>query len=133
MSCLSYDVWIEPLEAIGIEQNLKTGDYSLVLQVATFSVLNHVKKQYSNIILESIRMIDDNINSIIFRVQYVMYDDDFKKAVRVAIRNNGISVALIQRHLNIGYSNAARIMDSMEDMKFVSPMECRKLRDVYID
>ena len=61
-------------------------------------------------------------------------DDDpyFKTAVKQVMMNNGASTSYLQRRLQIGYSRAARIIDTMEDRGFIAPASGSKLRKVLI-
>lgn len=52
--------------------------------------------------------------------QFNNEDEEFKEVVRMIIRENSASVAKIQRFFEYGYSKAARIVDKMEDLGFIS-------------
>jgi DNA segregation ATPase FtsK/SpoIIIE-like protein len=43
----------------------------------------------------------------------------YPQAVAVVIANNKASIALVQRHLKIGYSHAARLLKSMEQVGLI--------------
>ena len=47
-------------------------------------------------------------------------DACFVDALRVVVNEQKASVAFLQRKLQIGYSRAARIIDMMEDLDFIS-------------
>ena len=59
-------------------------------------------------------------------------DDVFLKAVDIALEAGKISTSLIQRKLGVGYSRAAIILDSMEEIGIVSEPNGQKPRDVLI-
>ncbi|MBP5308183.1 MAG: hypothetical protein J6Z34_03495, partial [Clostridia bacterium] len=54
------------------------------------------------------------------------------RALRVVIEKRQASISLLQRSLSIGYSTAGRIIDWMEKMKYISPFEGAKAREVLI-
>ena len=64
-------------------------------------------------------------------------DPAFIGALRLALENKaigrGISVSMLQRKLSLGFPKAAKILDQMEDLGYVSGMaQGNKPRDVYI-
>ncbi|MBO4356370.1 MAG: DNA translocase FtsK, partial [Clostridia bacterium] len=59
-------------------------------------------------------------------------DPKFHEAVKVAIESGKISTSLLQRRLQLGYGRAAKIIDKMEEMGFVSPPDGQKPRNVLI-
>ena len=54
------------------------------------------------------------------------------KAVRVAIDNNKISTSLLQRKLSVGYGRAAKLIDQMEELEYVSAPDGNKPRRILI-
>ena len=59
-------------------------------------------------------------------------DPKFKAAVDVAIEMGKISTSLLQRRLEIGYGRAAKIIDRMESLGYVSAPEGNKPRQVLV-
>ena len=60
-------------------------------------------------------------------------DDLFNEAVKIVAQYDGVSSALLQRRLSIGYARAARLMDQLEAAKVVSSSEgAGKPREVLI-
>ncbi len=59
-------------------------------------------------------------------------DQVFRRAVEIAIQENKISTSLLQRKLSIGYGKAAKIIDQMEDLGYVSASDGNKPRRVLI-
>ena len=59
-------------------------------------------------------------------------DSLFENAVRVAVENNKISTSLLQRKLSIGYGRAAKLIDQMEEMGYVSEADGNKPRRILI-
>ena len=59
-------------------------------------------------------------------------DDLLGEAVRVVMENGQASISMIQRRLRVGYARAARLVDMMEQKKFVSPFDGSKPRQVLI-
>ena len=61
-------------------------------------------------------------------------DDEelYEQAVTVVLDNQKASISLVQRHLRIGYNQAARLLEKMEANGVVSPMQgdgSRKIAD----
>ncbi|MCI2939928.1 DNA segregation ATPase FtsK/SpoIIIE, S-DNA-T family [Staphylococcus cohnii] len=59
-------------------------------------------------------------------------DDLFDDVCRFMVQEGHISTSLIQRHFQIGYNRAARIVDQLEQLGYVSEANGSKPRDVYI-
>ena len=59
-------------------------------------------------------------------------DPKFREAVKLAIETQKISTSLMQRKLGIGYGRAAKIIDTMEEMGYVSRPDGNKPRRVLI-
>ncbi|HCW7499971.1 TPA: DNA translocase FtsK [Staphylococcus aureus] len=67
------------------------------------------------------------------RVQGTFVSDDEIDDVCAFMVNEGhISTSLIQRHFQIGYNRAARIIDQLEQLGYVSSANGSKPRDVYV-
>ena len=59
-------------------------------------------------------------------------DTKFSEAVKLAIETGKISTSLMQRRLGVGYGRAAKIIDTMEEMGYVSAPDGNKPRQVLI-
>lgn len=59
-------------------------------------------------------------------------DDMYKDAVRVVSEAGKASTSLLQRRLRIGYSRAARIMETMEEQGIIGPADGARPREVLI-
>lgn len=59
-------------------------------------------------------------------------DDLLPEAVKIVLNDGQASISMIQRKLRVGYARAARLIDIMENMKFVSASEGSKPRRVLI-
>ncbi len=59
-------------------------------------------------------------------------DDKFRKAVLLAIETQKISTSLMQRKLGVGYGRAAKLIDTMEEMGYVTKADGNKPRQVRI-
>ena len=59
-------------------------------------------------------------------------DPKFKDAVELAIDSGKVSTSLLQRRLEIGYGRAAKIIDQMEEMGYVSAPDGNKPRKILI-
>ena len=53
-------------------------------------------------------------------------------ALRLVIDSGSASISMLQRRFSIGFSRAARIIDQMEQAKFIAPSDGSKTRAVYI-
>ena len=59
-------------------------------------------------------------------------DPMLKNAVELAVESGKISTSLIQRRLSLGYGRAAKLIDRMEQLGYVSAPEGQKPRQVLI-
>ena len=59
-------------------------------------------------------------------------EEQFYHALEVALENGKVSTSLLQRKLSVGFGKAARIIDKMEEMGFVSPPNGQKPREILI-
>ncbi|QLK86277.1 DNA translocase FtsK [Staphylococcus sp. 17KM0847] len=59
-------------------------------------------------------------------------DELFYEVCHFMIREQSISTSLIQRHFQIGYNRAARIIDQLEQLGYISGANGSKPRDVYL-
>ncbi|MEJ7540469.1 DNA translocase FtsK [Staphylococcus intermedius] len=59
-------------------------------------------------------------------------DDLFDEVCQFMVREQHISTSLIQRHFQIGYNRAARIIDQLEQLGYISGANGSKPRDVYL-
>ncbi|MBP3918607.1 MAG: DNA translocase FtsK 4TM domain-containing protein [Clostridia bacterium] len=59
-------------------------------------------------------------------------DPMLKKAIELAVESGKISTSLIQRRLSLGYARAAKLIDRMESLGYVSPPEGSKPRQILI-
>jgi S-DNA-T family DNA segregation ATPase FtsK/SpoIIIE len=60
-------------------------------------------------------------------------DELYDEAVRIIMESNQASVSILQRRLRLGYTRAARIIDTMEQEGLVGPFEGSKPRKILID
>ncbi len=59
-------------------------------------------------------------------------DPKFREAVKVAVETGRVATSLLQRKLEIGYGRAAKIIDQMQEMGYVSAPEGNKPRKILI-
>lgn len=86
---------------------------------------------------------DISLSSYIYLTQAVnvsetknKFDDRgelFNEALKLVVRHQQGSVSLLQRRLKIGYADAARLIDRLEDAGYVGPFDGSKAREVLID
>jgi len=60
-------------------------------------------------------------------------DPLYDKAVRIVVKGGQASISHLQRRLKIGYSRAARLIDTMELDGIVGPHEGSKAREILVD
>ena len=60
------------------------------------------------------------------------YDKDLVDIVKAVMVSGQASGAMIQRRFGIGYMRAAKIIDQMEELKFIGPSNGSKAREVFI-
>ena len=59
-------------------------------------------------------------------------DAKFRDAVKLAVEEGKISTSLMQRRLGVGYGRAAKIIDTMEELGYVSKPDGNKPRRVIL-
>ena len=133
------------LEEQGAEQLLGQGDLLITMlgdqllrvhgpYVKTeevISVVNHLKEQGEPEYLDSVTSDDEESNSISLGFSE-SGDDLYDKAVSIVCREKKASTSFIQRHLQIGYNRAARIIEKMESEGIVSPANHVGRREVLV-
>jgi len=133
------------LEEQGAEQLLGQGDLLITMlgrqllrvhgpYVKTeevMAVVNHLKAQGEPEYLESVTS-DDEENQSISLGFNESGDDLYDKAVSIVCREKKASTSFIQRHLQIGYNRAARIIEKMESEGIVSPANHVGRREVLV-
>mgnify|MGYP001286789428 CR=1 FL=1 len=133
------------LEEQGAEQLLGQGDLLITMlgdqllrvhgpYVKTeevISVVNHLKEQGEPEYLDSVTSSDEESNSISLGFSE-SGDDLYDKAVSIVCREKKASTSFIQRHLQIGYNRAARIIEKMESEGIVSPANHVGRREVLV-
>ncbi len=60
-------------------------------------------------------------------------DELYEQAVKVIMESNQASVSILQRRMRLGYTRAARIIDTMEMEGLVGPFEGSKPRKILVD
>lgn len=59
-------------------------------------------------------------------------DELYEKALEIVRRNQKASATMLQRHLKVGYSRAARLIDMLEESGTVGPGQGAKPREVFV-
>ena len=133
------------LEEQGAEQLLGQGDLLITMlgdqllrvhgpYVKTeevIAVVNHLKLQGEPEYLDAVTNDDEESNSISLGFSE-SGDDLYDKAVSIVCREKKASTSFIQRHLQIGYNRAARIIEKMESEGVVSPANHVGRREVLV-
>ena len=68
----------------------------------------------------------------LLKTQTQSQDELFDDVCAFMVNEGHISTSLIQRHFQIGYNRAARIIDQLEQLGYVSSANGSKPRDVYV-
>ncbi len=133
------------LEEQGAEQLLGQGDLLITMLGESLlrvhgpfvkteevqSVVNHLKKQGEPEYLQSVTK--DEEESENFNLGFNNTGDElYDKAVSIVCREKKASTSFIQRHLQIGYNRAARIIEKMEAEGIVSPANHVGRREVLV-
>lgn len=56
----------------------------------------------------------------------------FEEALRIVVESRQASASMLQRRLRVGYTRAARLVDSMAERGYVGPADGARPRDVYL-
>lgn len=78
---------------------------------------------------------DDNITAFVPEATETKEGGDFQdemleEAVRMVLETGQASVSMLQRKYRIGYTRAARLIDTMEEMKIIGPNMGSKAREI---
>jgi S-DNA-T family DNA segregation ATPase FtsK/SpoIIIE len=60
-------------------------------------------------------------------------DELYDEAVRIIMESNQASVSILQRRMRLGYTRAARIIDTMEQEGLIGAFEGSKPRRILVD
>ena len=95
------------------------------------AVVNYLKSQGEPEYLQSVTVEDDDSQNISLGLNDSS-DELYDKAVLIVCREKKASTSFIQRHLQIGYNRAARIIEKMESEGIVSPANHVGRREVLV-
>ena len=95
------------------------------------SVVNHLKQQGEPEYLNSVTKVEDEQDNYNLGFDESV-DELYNKAVSIVCREKKASTSFIQRHLQIGYNRAARIIEKMESEGIVSPANHVGRREVLV-
>jgi S-DNA-T family DNA segregation ATPase FtsK/SpoIIIE len=88
-------------------------------------VKNQIKPVYNEEILQQQQQVE--------AVGQFEKDELFDEAMRVIVESNQASVSILQRRLRLGYTRAARLIDSLEDAGLIGPFEGSKPRKILVN
>jgi S-DNA-T family DNA segregation ATPase FtsK/SpoIIIE len=91
-------------------------------------VVNFIKSQAEPVYDEEV-LKDQQKSARAFGEKDELYDE----AVRIIMESNQASVSILQRRMRLGYTRAARIIDTMEQEGLVGPFEGSKPRKIIVD
>ncbi len=133
------------LEEQGAEQLLGQGDLLITMLGESLlrvhgpfvkteevqSVVNHLKQQGEPEYLQSVTKDEEETEN--YNLGFHDTGDElYDKAVSIVCREKKASTSFIQRHLQIGYNRAARIIEKMESEGIVSPANHVGRREVLV-
>ena len=110
------------------ESKLTRAQGSLVSDKEIERVVDFIKSQAEPVYDEEI--LKEQHSAILANGQK---DELYEQAVRIIMESNQASVSILQRRLRLGYTRAARIIDTMEQEGMVGPFEGSKPRKILID
>ncbi|WP_241760476.1 FtsK/SpoIIIE family DNA translocase [Dethiosulfovibrio peptidovorans] len=61
------------------------------------------------------------------------YDDRLEEAIRLVLSSGIASASRLQRQMRVGFTRAARMIDTMEQMGIIGPQDGSKPREIYVD
>ncbi|WP_315372171.1 DNA translocase FtsK [Paenibacillus xylanexedens] len=92
------------------------------------NIVNYVRGQGEAQYDESlVPEVDDSIQA-----EDEVQDELYEKAVQIILEAKQASVSLLQRRMRVGYTRAARLIDSMESRGVIGPYEGSKPREVLV-
>ncbi len=110
------------------EEKLTRAQGCLVKDVEIERVVNFIKAQAQPVYNEEIVKEQQKSN-----LANGEKDEIYDEAVRIIIESNQASVSILQRRLRLGYTRAARIIDTMEQDGLVGPFEGSKPRKILVN
>jgi S-DNA-T family DNA segregation ATPase FtsK/SpoIIIE len=110
------------------EEKLTRAQGSLVSDKEIDRVVEFIKSQAEPIYDEEI--LKEQQKSVLSNGEK---DDLYEEAVRVIMESNQASVSILQRRMRLGYTRAARIIDTMEQEGLIGPFEGSKPRRILAD
>lgn len=60
-------------------------------------------------------------------------EDRLEEAIRLIMQSGIASASRLQRQMRVGFTRAARMIDTMEEMGIIGPQEGSKAREIYVD
>lgn len=115
-------------------------DASEITDVINYVIENNGEASFDPEILEQLKEKEQTVMPVKKRGGGGGEDDDFPKnkkedpllldAIDIAVAQQKISTSSLQRHLGVGYSRGAKLIDAMEDMGIVEPQNGSKPRRV---
>jgi S-DNA-T family DNA segregation ATPase FtsK/SpoIIIE len=110
------------------ESRLIRAQGSLVADKEIDQVVDFIKSQCQPVYDEEILKEQQRANSATSQK-----DELYEQCVRVVMETGQASVSILQRRMRLGYTRAARIIDTMEQEGLIGPFEGSKARQILID
>lgn len=98
------------------------------------TVVNSIKVQGSPIYDDNIKIFSEKIDeeNESKNSKTILEDDLLAEAILLFIENGQASISMLQRNFRIGYTRAARIIDTLADLGYIGPYEGSKPRKTVI-
>ena len=92
-------------------------------------LVDYIKRQAEPEYTEGITTCEGQQASV-EKEQAMLTDELLEEAVRMVLETGQASVSMLQRKFRIGYTRAARLIDTMEEMRIVGPNMGSKAREI---
>jgi S-DNA-T family DNA segregation ATPase FtsK/SpoIIIE len=88
----------------------------------------YIKEQAEPEYNEGVTTVETCVDS---KTESAIFEDELlEEAVRMVLETGQASVSMLQRKFRVGYTRAARLIDTMEEMKIIGPNIGSKAREI---
>ncbi|MFZ5800901.1 MAG: DNA translocase FtsK [Candidatus Omnitrophota bacterium] len=102
---------------------------SLVQDKEIERIINFIRKQGEPVYEEALMKEQEKSSSFAIAEK----DELFDEAVKMILESNQASVSILQRRMRLGYTRAARLIDSMEQEGIIGPYRGSKPREILVN
>lgn len=133
--CYSSDLGNSPIQEVHAGKSMYNCHVGVVMTNRHFTNGAKELAKATGVLLwdrEKLLQMTSNIESAVSYCSHNDIDPKFKQALDIAVEMGKISTSLLQRRLEIGYGRAAKIIDKMEALGYVSAPDGSKPRQVLV-